>query len=117
MEKPMSVGPDPKIGRKIYGLLDSHFDDLNRTYRRGWDDTRIATEADTSVDLVTRIRREAYGELAEDPRIQVLKDDLELLRMEVTEAQNASTEKLTALFNKIGELEARCTNIKLKKVV
>jgi len=88
MTKTATLGPDPKLARKIYAALDDHFDDVKKRFAPGWDDQRIAKELDVSPELVIRIRREAYGELAEDPAISVLRDDVELLKMELADASD-----------------------------
>jgi hypothetical protein len=75
------VGPSPKIARRVFGLLDDHFDETTKRYRAGYSDERIAKEADTAIELVMRLRREAYGELAEDPKITELRDEIELVKL------------------------------------
>lgn len=102
--KTASLGPDPKIARRIYALLDDHFDEPRRVYKAGWSDERIAKEIDTSVQIVERIRREAYGELAEDPVVTALREDIELLRMETEENQKTLLGKLAELELRIGAL-------------
>lgn len=98
---PTPIGPDPKIARKIYGLLDDHFDEKTRRYKSPWSDEKIAAAADTALALVVRIRREAYGELAEDPVLATLRDDFELLRMELQDEigklKNKYDEQITQL--------------------
>jgi len=85
VNKPVQIGPDPKIARKIYALLDEHFDDQKRMYRNGCSDEVVAKTLDVSLEIVKNIRVAAYGELAEDPRYAKLRDDIELLRMEFAE--------------------------------
>lgn len=98
------IGPDPKIARKIYAQLDEHFDDVKRAYRGSASDEWVAKTLDVSVDIVTSIRIAAYGELAEDPKVSMLRDDIELLRMEF----NDTVAKMQVDFNaKIGSLSAR----------
>lgn len=94
-----AIGPDPKIARLIYASLDEHFDEVRRLYRSGWSDERIAKEIETSPVIVSRIRAAAYGELAEDPKITALRDDLELIRMEVEE----NVAKAIAVANKAAD--------------
>jgi len=77
-----SVAPNPKIARQIYASLDDHFNEKKRVYNSGWSDAKIAKELDVSVSVVTAIRKEAYGELAEDPAITAFKEDIELLKLE-----------------------------------
>lgn len=80
------TGPDPKLARRIYALLDDHFDEAKKLYRPGWSDEKIAKELDVSQEIVVAIRTAAYGELAEDPQVTALRDDIELLRMEFSDS-------------------------------
>jgi len=104
------IGPDPKIARKIYALLDEHFDEGKRLYRPGWTDGKIAETIDVSTEIVVHIRRIGYGDLAEDPALQILRDDLEMLRMEAVELGNQFHIAVDAQLGKITELEARIAN-------
>lgn len=108
-----TVGPDPKIARKVYGLLDDHFDEDKKLYKHGWNDQKIAAEVDTSPDLVATIRKGAYGELAEDPRIQGFRDDLELLRMELNEMKERHDKEIAEAYTKIAAVEQRVSNAKV----
>jgi AraC-like DNA-binding protein len=97
------IGPDPRIARKIYNKLDEYFDENTRRYSSGWSDEKIAKEIGASPDLVARIRRDAYGELAEDPAITQIKDEFGYVRLEFEEAMAA----LSKQFNeKLSRLEA-----------
>ena len=82
MTTPVVNAPDPKIAKRIYRKLDEVFDEDKRRFATGWTDEKIAKEIGTSPELVTRIRREAYGELAEDPAIVTLRDDIIMATME-----------------------------------
>ena len=106
--KPNAPGPDPKIARRIYNLLEEHFHEETKRYRTGWDDARIASEIGTALMLVERIRREAYGELAVDPAVAALKDDLDMLRLEWDEA---ITNLGKAYVAKMASLEARLSQL------
>lgn len=101
---PPQVGPNPKIARKIFGLLDESFDEATGRYRAGYSDERIAKEADTAIELVVRLRRGAYGELAEDPRVTDLRDEIELLRLEVEEAGAGFKTRLEQLDRRLDGL-------------
>jgi hypothetical protein len=112
------IGPDPKIARRIYAALDEHFDEDRKLYRTGWADAKVAETLDVSIDLVTRIRREAYGELAEPPEIQGFRDDLELLRMQVVDDSMQAATRTADMLAKISELEGRiAANPALRKAV
>ncbi len=104
-----TIGPNAKITRKIFNFLDDHFNEATRTYRLGWNDSKIAKEIDTSPELVIRIREEAYGALAEDPAIQGFRDELELLKMEVSDMVTRQSQEVATLMEKICEVEKRIT--------
>ena len=110
VSKPVQVaGPDPKIARRIYAALDDHFDEAKRLYRAGWDDAKVAETLDVSLECVSRIRREAYGEIAEAPEIQGFRDELALLRMEMEDLQTRFATDANATMTKIMSIEARIT--------
>jgi hypothetical protein len=71
-----TVDPNKKIMRRVYALLDDHFDEQTKRYAKGWNDERVAKEADTSLALVIATRKEAYGDLAEDPEVTIMLDEL-----------------------------------------
>jgi len=98
----LQTAPDPKIARKVYAALDERFNETTRTYAAGWSDERVAKELSVALPLVVGIRTSAYGELAEDPRITKLREDVEFLRMEFEE----EITKLTAKYaNRVKELQ------------
>lgn len=97
-EEQVSAGPSAKISRKVFSLLDEHFDEGARLYHPGWSDDEIAKEACCAPGVVERLRREAFGPLAEDPKLKALRDDFDLLQIEVFDA----TEKLGAKIADLG---------------
>ena len=106
------IAPDPKIARKIFALLDEHFDDKTRAYASGWSDERAAKELDVSLEIVIGIRRTAYGELAVDPAISKLGEDILLARMEFDEVIGNITKTFTEKFN---ELDRQIAMMRAKK--
>lgn len=106
-KKSPGIGPDPKIARRVFALLDEHFDEGTRLYRSGYTDKRIAEEVGTSEELVARTRVAAYGELAEDPIVTGLKDDIQLLRMELDDVRAASIKAHDAMAQKIAAMEEK----------
>jgi hypothetical protein len=66
---------DPTVRemRQIMGLLESHFDDKGGLYTKGWNDRRVAEEANLPMAMVSKVRREAFGELKVDTEIEVLR--------------------------------------------
>jgi rhamnose utilization protein RhaD (predicted bifunctional aldolase and dehydrogenase) len=106
--------PDPataaKIARRVYAKLEEVFDESSRVYRGGWTDEKVAGECDTAPDHVTRLRRDAFGELAENPVITSLREDIELARMFAEEAINKvsadAREKIADLERRLAALSA-----------
>lgn len=74
-----AIGPDPKIVRRVITLLNDHFDTERRLYEDNWSDDRVAKEAGTSLEFVTKYRKDAYGELAGDPVLLRLEADIKAL--------------------------------------
>lgn len=103
--------PNLKLARKVYAALDEHFDEDKKMYRDGWNDLTISKSLGVSQDVVTRIRREAYGELAMDPKLAKLSDDIELLRMEYDDAQ----QKMVAVSTRLVALEAQLRGYTARK--
>lgn len=81
--------PNLKITHSVFQLLDSVFDPNKRLYRASYNDARVAKDCGTTEEHVANLRREVYGELSEDPRIQAIKDDITLLEMQMQEAMAA----------------------------
>lgn len=92
--------PTPKISHAVFQCLDGVFDAAKRLYKSGYTDQRVAKECGTSEDVVAYLRVETFGQLAEDPRISAMRDDLELMRME-------SAEVFAKLQKQMGEMASR----------
>lgn len=103
-----AIGPNPVIMRRVITLLNDQFDIKSRLYREGWSDARVAKEAETSPDFVVTFRRSAYGELAEDPMISRLRDDVaalkELLEQEATKFRMQFEAQIKELDYKLARL-------------
>jgi len=66
------------IERKVYAMLESHFDDATRAYVDGYTDTMVAEKVGCSVEFVIAKRRKGYGEI-EDPRLQAYRAEYKAL--------------------------------------
>lgn len=104
------LGPDPKLARRIYAKLDEVFDERKRIYQPGWNDTKVAADLNVSMQIVENIRREAYGELAEQPEVTAAKFEITKLRadMEKTESELVDfiQQSLQPFRERIVQLEA-----------
>ena len=103
-----AIGPNPVIMRRVITLLNDHFDMKTRLYNGGWSDEVIAKNAETSPEFVTTFRRSAYGELAEDPMISKLRDDVaalrQLLEQEVTKMRATFEAQIKEVDYKLARL-------------
>lgn len=104
---PKMPTPSPKITHAVFQLLDACFDASKRLYKSGYTDQRVARDCGTSEDVVSYLRTETFGALAEDPRIGSIRDDIELLGMD-------AAEKFAALQKSLGELRSRIEQVARK---
>lgn len=108
---------NPKLQRKVFALLDDHFDEDKRLYRSGWSDKKIAEAADTSEQFVISLRKGAYGELAEDPAITALRGEIAALSQEAKTVADELMDRMGKIEEKITQLHSRLNTYELKKVV
>ena len=108
------LGPDPKLARKIYAALDDHFDEVKRLYKGIATDATIAKEIGTSETIVARIRTEAYGELAEDPALQSARDQLEVMKLEISEWRTKMIEQASKM---LAEVESIRNSLPVKRKI
>ena len=116
VSKPETLS-NPKLQRKVFALLDDHFDEDNRRYRPGWSDKKIADEAQTSVQFVEGLRRGAYGELAEDPAVTALRGELEALAEEAKKSADTLMTVFGDLEKKVSDLKTRVEGLAAKRKV
>jgi hypothetical protein len=95
-----SIGPSPKIARRVITLLNENFDCDKRLYRPGWSDERVAKEAECALTFVINNRKEAYAELAEDPMATKLREDIKAL-------EDLQAQHVAEVNARIVELKAR----------
>lgn len=108
--------PNPKLQRKVFALLDDHFDEDKRLYRNGWTDKKIAEEAQTSEQFVATLRKGAYGELAEDPAVTALRAEIEALYAEAHKMSDELLERMAKIETKITQLHSRLDGYEQKRV-
>lgn len=106
---------NPKIARQVYSLLENVFDEAQGRYEKGWSDERIGKQLDVATNAVEKIRREAYGEIREDPKIVALREDLESLKKDLAKAEekvlNDATRQIEPLRNRVQVLEKRLAEL------
>lgn len=107
---------NPKLQRKVFALLDDHFDEDKRLYRSGWSDKKIAEEAQTSEQFVQTLRKGAYGELAEDPAVTALRAEINALTDEAKALEDMLLDQLSKIEQKITQLHSRLNGYEQKRV-
>lgn len=80
----------PKAYVAVVHKLDQVFDKTARRYQQGYTDLRVAEECGAVLAQVVELRTLAYGELAEDPRIAGLRDDV----MQLTQLLQETMQRL-----------------------
>jgi hypothetical protein len=106
MEPKTRTQPSPNIMHTVFQLLDSVFDQNKRLYRAGYNDQRVAKDSGTTEDVVAKLRIDVYGELAEDPRIQAIKDDIALLEMQQADLTKNFATAIRDLNNRVDQLRS-----------
>lgn len=102
--QPQRPNPAPRITHAVFQSLDAHFDAQKRLYTGGFSDAKVAKQCGTTEDVVAWLRRETFGDLAEDPRVSNLRDDVELLRMEMTESIKSWHVRLAEIDSRLEQL-------------
>lgn len=102
-----TLSANPKLERKIFELLQDHFDEKTRIYEKEWSDVRISQETGASPQFVSAKRIGWFGEIAEDPAITALREDVELFELELGEKWKSMENEMAALRIKLSELTAR----------
>lgn len=105
-EKNEMANPSLKITHTVFQLLDSVFDPIKRLYRPPYSDARVAKDCGTTEEVVRGLRAEVYGELAEDPRIQNVMDDIALAEMQFAEFVKNSERIFSDLKSRVDQLRA-----------
>lgn len=82
-------------------------------YKTGWSDDAVAKSLDASPDVVVKIRKERYGELAVSPAIAECRHALDLLTTMFGEDLKKLTDKQEAEIKKLDQQQA--TEISLMK--
>ena len=100
--KPMNTQPaaamlSPASMRRVFNLLEEHFDAKLGYYAEGWNDRRVSEQTGVAMVHVTRIRDEAFGPIKADPELVAMQEKVALLEKAIT----AATDDLVALQKRI----------------
>lgn len=102
MNKLAAINPTPATGaalRKVFALLEDHFDTDAGRFRNDYDDARIAKETGISLDAVKNYRVAAFGKLkppTELHNIQTQLRELEALYLKTEAEMKAGVKDLKA---------------------
>lgn len=67
----------PALMRRVFGMLEEHFDGVSGQYAAGWSDRKISETANVPMVHVSRIREEAFGPIKADPELQAIRAEQE----------------------------------------
>ena len=76
----VAASPTAAQQRKLYALLEQHFNDETGSYAADWDDARLAEEIGISEASVRGIRESSFGALAPPMALQTLQGELVSLK-------------------------------------
>jgi hypothetical protein len=85
--------------RKVFALLEDHFDPEKGEYQNGYSDDRIAKETNISVDGVKKYRVDGFGKLRAPTELDAVKrqlDELETLFLKTDTEVRAGIRDLRA---------------------
>lgn len=105
-EAPTFAAPTPAAiaaQAKMFGLLQTHFDPDTGVYGSGYSDQKIADECRLALDLVTGVRRQAFGELKVPSEVAQLTADIEALEGLLEEATVPIRSELASLKRRVAE--------------
>jgi hypothetical protein len=88
---------------KMVALLQMHFDPESGTYGSGYSDLKVAEECRLSIDLVTEVRKQAFGDLKVPAEVAQLTADIEALEQLLTETVAPIQTELGALKERVRE--------------
>ena len=99
-EESMAKSDKPATGalRRLFTLLEEHYDESLRSYDEGWSDQRVATECGLAERFVAETREDAYGPLL-NPAIREISR-----RLTALEAKSATD--IRAIEEMLGTLRA-----------
>jgi hypothetical protein len=106
-----------KLQRKVFDLLNEHFSETSRTYSNGWSDKKIAEAAQTSEVFVAKLRNEAYAELAEDPMVTAIRNEITDLEKHSKTVEDMLLNEMTKISEKVSGLSKRLDMLSMKKTV
>lgn len=83
LKAPSLTVPNAAAQRKVFQLLEDHFDDAKGQYQVGWSDAKIGEETGLSEHYVAVVRREAFGEIKPPAELVGFKTEIEAVEQMV----------------------------------
>lgn len=105
--------------KKLYDILDAHFDVEKGAYEEGWDDKAVAVATELSESYVVKVREEVYGPLKMNPELVALGSEIELMRKtierEAREMRDLVEANISSMIEKLVGLERRFSAMVTKR--
>lgn len=93
--------------RKVFALLEDHFDGDAGNYRSDWSDDKIAKETGISKDAVKGYRINAFGKIKPPSEFAALKQELQELETFALQTENEIKQKVKEMRARLSVLERR----------
>lgn len=99
--KAISDRMDAKVMRRTISAIEDVFDEVRMLYAGAESDATVAKRLDMSPEFVAKVRREAFGELAEDPELAKVRGELLVLKEDISRAEGKLLDKVAAILDPI----------------
>lgn len=73
------VNLDARTVRRLFAAIEAVFDEATLRYREGHSDATVARDMGLPLTTVIEVRKEAFGELAEDPELTEIRSEAQAL--------------------------------------
>lgn len=93
--------------RKVFALLEDHFDGDGGNYRGDWSDDKIAKETGISKDAVKGYRINAFGKIKPPSEIAVLRHELRELETFALQTENDIKQRVKEITLRLSTLERK----------
>ncbi len=93
--------------RKVFTLLENHFDTENGCYNGDWSDEKVAKETGISKDAVKGYRVSAFGKIKPPSEVAILRQELRELETFALQTENEIKQKTKDINLRLSALERR----------
>lgn len=93
--------------RKVFQLLEDHFDGTEGQYKNEYTDDRIAKETGISKDAVKQYRQNAFGKIKPPTELQLIRMDLAELEKFALTTESEIKSKVKELTNRLNTLQRK----------